>query len=359
MISRSEAALHVGVLGTGQWCPVHLKALSESPHVTRVSLVGRNREALSSLAAKFPVVTQTFSDHRALADDESVDVVNIVLPHHMHAPRAIEALSSGKHVICEKPAATSLEDFDRMVEAAETHAVRLMVVMNQLYNPITWRMRELVDSGRMGRPFLSVENSFSRAVKNYRNPHAWRTNRHEAGGGALIDGGYHMVYRHLYTLAAQGAPAWVVADASQLGVSADPQPVESKGEDFVSATVGYTGALRIEWAHGWTLGADIERARQSFVTGTDGTLELTDRPDDPILFHRPGGEARAGSGSIEVEPGPRTGEETTHACLLDYLDCLATGRQPERASLALARSTLAMVLAVYESSRLGRRVALS
>ena len=208
-------AWHVGVIGTGQWSRVHLGALSASPHVERITLAGRNRLARGKLAAEFPRVDRTVDDLQQLLADDSVELVHVVLPHHLHVETAHRALLAGKHVICEKPAAIGLEDFDSLVHAADENARRLLVVMNQLYNPLAIRVRELVDEGALGRVFLSVENAYSNSSQNYRDPAAWRTSIDPAGGGMFIDGGYHMVYRHLDGLLRYGP---VVAAPSGLAL---------------------------------------------------------------------------------------------------------------------------------------------
>ena len=346
-------AWHVGVIGTGQWSRVHLGALSASPHVERITLVGRNHEARQTLAAEFPRVDRTVDDLGKLLDDDSIELIHVVLPHYLHAETALRVLSAGKHVICEKPAAIRLEDFDTIVQAAAKNGRRLLVVMNQLYNPVAVRVRELVDEGALGRVFLSVENAFSNASRNYRDPAAWRTSVDRAGGGVLIDGGYHMVYRHLYGLSSYGLPDWVRADVAQLAVDPDGRHVPQKGEDFVAITVGYEKPLRIQWSHAWTLAAGVTRARQCFLAGTEGTLELTDEPHTPLVLHR-----ADGSKNVHVEPGAQSSAETAHECLLDYVDCLVQGREPKRANLALARTALATILAAYESGRTGRQVEL-
>ncbi len=345
---------HVGVLGTGKWARVHLAALAASSHVERVTLAGRNDAARSALAAQLPIVRQAVADYRQVFDDPTVEVVDVVLPHDLHARVTCEALSAGKHVLCEKPAATRLDDFDRSLAAAAAHRRRLLVVMNQLYNPLFQELRRQVEAGAIGRPFLSVENSFTSATQSYHNRHDWRNTPLHAGGGVLIDGGFHLVYRHLDTLASAGPPAWVLADAPQLNVRADGTPEPTKAEDFVSVTVGYPHPLRIAWVHGWTLAAVPQRARQSFLAGSDGTLELTDAAGEPLVLHRPDGSRAA----VPIPAGPRTREETLHACLLDYLAALAVGREVAAAPLALARRSLEIILGAYRSSRTGERIAL-
>lgn len=342
---------HVGVVGTGQWSRVHLSALSANPHVERITLAGRNAAAAAKLAEEFPKVRATVGGIDALCTDRSIELVHVVVPHHLHAQTALAALEAGKHVICEKPGSTRLEDFDRLRAVADSSGRRLLVVLNQLYNPVARRVRELIDQDALGRVFLSVENAYSNAGGNYRNPDAWRTTIDQAGGGILIDGGFHMVYRHLDYLARYGPPKWVLADTPQLAVSADGQVVPEKGEDFVSITVGYGRPLRIQWSHGWTLSETPERSRQCFIAGTEGTLELTDRADEQLVLAK-GGQRDP----MDVAMAPTTPEETTHVCLLDYLDALVEGRASRYGSLDLARTALATILAAYESGRTGKRV---
>jgi len=323
---------------------VHLGALSASQYVDRITLYGRNAEARARLQAEFPQVCRATDNLHDIWDDQSIQVAHVVLPHDLHAPTAVAALESGKHVICEKPAATNLADFDRVKTAADRTAKRFLVVMNQLYNPLVLTVQQLMEKGAIGRPFLAVENSYTRHGHNYLDP--WRTTLQRAGGGVLIDGGYHLVYKHLAWLSSFGSPQWVNAVTDQLNLNPAGLPDLARGEDAFAATVGLGPSLRIQWSHAWTLAANLEVPRQCFVAGTEGTLETTNRVEAPLILHLPE-EVR----SISVPEGPRTGPETTHACLLDYLESLATHRPPKFGTIALARQTLALIEAIYASAR--------
>jgi len=227
-------------------------------------------------------------------------------------------------------------------------------VMNQLYNPVNQRVGQLVAQGAVGRPFLLVENAFSNHAAYYRDPGQWRTRLATCGGGVLIDGGFHMVYKQLHWLASQGYPRWVTAAAEQLAVAPGGGQVEDQGEDFVSYTAGYEQRLRINSSHAWTLAADVQQPRLGFIAGTEATLELTGEEENPLVLAR-------GSHVERVKPpaGPHSNKDTMHACLQDYIAALAAGRDPHHGSSELARRTLELILAVYQSGRAGRRVALS
>ena len=89
----------------------------------------------------------------ALADPE-VQIVDLCLPHNLHAPVATQAAKAGKHVFVEKPIANTLEEAARMITAAEENGVVLMVDQTKRYQNRHRRIKELLDGGYIGRPLL-------------------------------------------------------------------------------------------------------------------------------------------------------------------------------------------------------------
>ncbi len=342
--------MHVAVIGSGSWCRPHLEALTASPFVGAITLVGRNPQSVIAMGREFGGV-QTVVGHwlDALADPR-VEVVDLILPHHLHAEVAHRALEAGKHVICEKPASLSLTDWDSLHAVARRVDRRFFVVMNQLYDPRVQSIGKAVRDGVVGRPFLLVENNYSAHAASYRSD-GWRTRRAQAGGGVLIDGGYHMVYKHLAWLAPYGNPLWVQATAAQLNVGIDSPTSADQGEDFVSYTAAWDGALRLQSSHAWTLAANPKEPRIGVLAGDRATLQW-DRCDD-LLLHSP--DERA----VQLAaPAPSPREESLKACLTDYMAAIAESRPPQYGSSALARTTLQLILSVYTSAREGRRIAL-
>jgi predicted dehydrogenase len=344
--------LHVGLIGTGSWASVHLAALDASPHVAKVTLCGRNSAALARLSAASSKVAGAVATMEQLCQQSSIEVMDVVVPHDMHAPMALTALAAGKHVICEKPAAMSLEDFDHVASEAERAGRRWLVVMNQLYNPRFVALQKLVAEGLVGRPFLLIENAYSHHVTSYHDPAAWRTRLARAGGGVLIDGGYHMVYKHLELLRPFGAPQWVQGESAQLNVAEGGRA--DLGEDFVQYVIGYDGPLRVGASHAWTLPSSISQPWEGFLAGTEGVIEMSQGIDGPVALR-----TRAGLEPLSLpQPLAQPRPDSLHLCLDSYLEAIATDRAPRWGSLESARQTLAVILAVYESGPSGRRVML-
>jgi predicted dehydrogenase len=152
-----------------------------------VAIASRDLERARHVAdgAGIPTV---HGSYEALLADPEVDAVYIPLPNHLHAEWTIAAARAGKHVLCEKPLATSVADAERMVEVCEAEGVRLMEAFMYRLHPSWVAVRDLVASGRIGR-LVAVQSWFS----YYNDDVANIRNIREYGGGALFDIGCYSV----------------------------------------------------------------------------------------------------------------------------------------------------------------------
>ena len=116
-----------------------------------------------------------------------VDIVDVCLPHHLHCEVSLAALDAGKHVLCEKPIATTLPDARRMIEQAETRGLTLGVVYQNRYNTASMRLRRAFAEGRFGRIVTAscVMNNFK--PQSYYED-AWHGRWQTEGGGTLTRG---------------------------------------------------------------------------------------------------------------------------------------------------------------------------
>jgi predicted dehydrogenase len=151
-MAAQQRATRIAVVGFGYWGAKHVRVLSSTPGVA-VSVVDADEDRLAEAESRYPAA-KLATDLTDVLDD--VQAVVVATPPRSHFPIARRALESGRHVLVEKPLTTSVEDGEELVAAAERHAARLMVGHTFEYNPAVWKLRDLVQSGALGR-ILSVD----------------------------------------------------------------------------------------------------------------------------------------------------------------------------------------------------------
>nr|MCW2728996.1 dehydrogenase [Aeromicrobium sp.] len=234
-----------------------------TPHLAAVC--GRDASAAGDVARRFGWASVE-TDWRALLTRDDIDVVDICTPGHTHAEIAIAALEAGKHVMCEKPLANTVEEAEAMAAAAATAAqrgVHAMVGFTYRRTPAVALARRLVASGRLGtirhvrgqylQDWLSDENT----------PLSWRLDKSLAGSGALGDIGAHII------------------DMAQFVTGTPIQSVNGLMETFVStrplagdhATLG--GSSSADAERGPVTVDDAAAFTARFVGGAIGVFEAT------------------------------------------------------------------------------------
>ena len=180
--------LRWGVLSTAAIARTKvIPGIAKAEHCEIVAIASRDVALAERVAAELSI-PNAHGSYEALLADPGIDAVYIPLPNHLHATWAIAAAEAGKHVLCEKPLATTSRDAERMVEAAERAGVHLMEAFMYRLHPSWVAVRELVASGRIGR-LMSVQSWFS----FYNADPANIRNILAAGGGALYDIGCYCV----------------------------------------------------------------------------------------------------------------------------------------------------------------------
>jgi len=134
---------------------------------------------------------RTAADFRQALDDPDVDAVDICLPHDLHASVAVEAAEAGKHILCEKPIAASLEGADQMIEAADRSDVVLMIAENVRFDPLYHRIWELLQDGVIGQPALIQMTRECYLSRSFLQERRWFLDARAAAGGIMMSGGIH------------------------------------------------------------------------------------------------------------------------------------------------------------------------
>ncbi|WP_458188483.1 Gfo/Idh/MocA family protein [Haladaptatus sp. NG-WS-4] len=189
--------LKVGVLGYRFMGNAHANALArlpmffpDAPDVERHVLVGRDEEALAEAADRLGFA-ETSTDWEEVVDE--VDVFYNLGPNFVHAEPSIAALDAGVPVLCEKPLAATVEDAERMADAAESAGVPTATAFNYRFIPAIQYAKGLIDDGVLGE----IHHFRGRYLQDWLvdpdAPWSWRNDEELAGSGALGDLGAHTI----------------------------------------------------------------------------------------------------------------------------------------------------------------------
>jgi predicted dehydrogenase len=136
----------VGILCSGGWASRYAMALQDSETAELVAVAGGSRAP--GYAEKFGIRLEDSVEALCQADD--IQVVAVVTPHGVHAEQSIAAAENGKHILVEKPMATTVSECDSMIEAAERNGVKLMVAHSRRFFPLVKQARKLLRDGAIG-----------------------------------------------------------------------------------------------------------------------------------------------------------------------------------------------------------------
>jgi predicted dehydrogenase len=154
-----------------------------------VALVSGHRPKAEQQAKMYGVADSaiySYEDYDRIRVNNEIDAVYIALPNSMHAEYTIRAAKAGKHVLCEKPMATSVADSKAMIDACRAAGKKLMIAYRCQYEPVNLKAIELIRSGQIGTvQAIESANGFNIS------PGEWRLERKMSGGGPLMDVGIY------------------------------------------------------------------------------------------------------------------------------------------------------------------------
>ncbi len=246
-----------------------IPAIQKARRSKVVAIGSRDQGRAVQVAAELGIPT-AHGSYEALLADEQIDAVYIPLPNHLHLEWAVKAAQAGKHVLCEKPLALTAADAEHMVAACASAGVTLMEAFMYRLHPSWVAVRELVNSGRIGR-LMAIQSWFS----YYNDDPANIRNIRAAGGGALYDVGCYNI--NLSRLLFGGEPSRI-----QASVVRDP----ASGVDILtSAILDFDGGQAT-----FTCSTRTESDQRVHIYGTRGRISVgipfnipPDRPAEIFL----------------------------------------------------------------------------
>jgi len=231
-----SGGIGICIVGTG-WGQNHAKYLRMAKPDLRLFVCGRQREKTDRVARSLRAEGAFYSLEEAAGDDR-VNALTVALPHHLHREAVEIAAQAQKHVLVEKPIATTLDDADRMIRSANEAGVILMVAEDMHFRPAIQKTVELIESGAIGEPLYLLAHA-----GGIRRPSGWAADQELMGGGVLMDIGIHYV-RAIRLL--MGEPKTVLATrAMQIN---NRMSGEDSAQVVFSSDVGWQAHLLCSWS---------------------------------------------------------------------------------------------------------------
>ena len=269
----------VAIIGAGGMAQYHIDGFRQAG-AEIVAIADLNEEAAKATAKEYGVA-QTFGSVEGMFEAmPDLDAVSIIVPNKFHAPLAVQALSAGKHVFCEKPPGLNADEVQQMKAASEASSKHLMFNFNNRARPESYAMMEYVADGTIG----NINSAQAKWIRRTGIPGfgGWFTNKSLSGGGPLIDL-LHMVDLSMH-LMGYPEPAYVmgntfsdfITDKNFKGPWGIPDnaegvnDVEAAAHGFVTFKTGQTLSLQVSWAE------LVKREEVSVVfqgTGAGGKIE--------------------------------------------------------------------------------------
>jgi predicted dehydrogenase len=242
--------LRVGIIGAGSISVEHINPYLKNGNCEIVAIADLNLDLAKKRAAEFGI-PNAYADYHDILNDKSIDAISIVTPTFTHKNIVIDAINSGKHILCEKPPALNADDVAECVELAKKSDKLLMYAFVCRFRPQMQYLKKYFDAGKMGK-IVTAEG-----VRIHRCDitKGWFLNKSKAGGGPLIDAHIHELDMIMYLM---GYPKVKTV----LGFTSDlnkelPLKVQGMSEGWVSSDKN-------------TYTRDVENVAEAMITLENG-----------------------------------------------------------------------------------------
>ncbi|MEH7418381.1 Gfo/Idh/MocA family oxidoreductase [Neobacillus drentensis] len=273
--------IRVGVIGCGSIAQYrHLPEYQVNPNVELTAVCDINQERVIETAEKYGVLSYT--DYNELLKSGEVDAVSVCTPNYLHAPITIAALEAGLHVLCEKPMATSKEEAEAMIAAAEKNGKKLMIGHNQRFVPSHQKARQLIANGEAGRIY-SFRTAFGHGGPegwSVDGKESWFFEKEKAFVGAMGDLGVHKTDLLRYVLGEEIVEVGAFVETN----AKDFADVDDNAVCVLKTESGIIGTLAASWAY------TSKEDNSTIIYGEKAILRLEDDPINSLVVQYSNGE---------------------------------------------------------------------
>ncbi len=334
--------VNVGVIGCGKIAQTrHLPEYADNSDVNIVALYDFNVDRAKELAEKYNA--KVYESYQELLDDPGIDAVSVCVRNSDHCAISIDAMKAGKHVLCEKPMAVSLEECIKMVEASEKYNRFLMIGQNQRLSKAHVKAKELIQSGMLGK-VLTYKTNFGHG-----GPETWTVDQKDvwffdkslSAFGALADLGVHKTDLITYLLDSPVKKVTAVLKTlDKKDAEGNPITVDDNSICIYEMENGVVGTMTASWTY---YGAEDN---STVIYGTNGMMRIYDDPEYSIVV-----TLKDGSQVLYDIDHIQTNDNQTKSGIIDaWVESLVENKEPEISGKSVL-SSMKAIFAALESSK--------
>jgi predicted dehydrogenase len=333
-MATSTATLGVGIIGTGRVSGGHAKAVKETATTRLVAAADVDQARVDKFAEMN--YCDAYTDYNELLKRDDIDFVIIALPHWLHYGATVAAAAAKKHIFIEKPMAMTLDECDRMAEAADHNGVKIMVGHSEHYMAPNITARRILHSGQLGDIVFANDVWYKPFGLGMRPP--WFLDRAQ-GGGMWQMNGAHMLDRITWLMDSKvtAVKAWI----------GNPM-VKQRADDSCAVMLDFASGAHAVFTHtGYAKEKGNEWSEGEYIL-TEGMLRVNSRMNAGVWTATDGNYE-----PVELDTPPSgtgfTGEIT------DFARSILEGTPPPIGP-EYARHIMDVLLAAEKSSETGREV---
>ena len=340
--------LNIGVIGCGKIAQVrHIPEYAANENCTLTAFFSPNAKRAEDMAAKYG--GKVYASAEELFADPEIDAVSICAANYAHAELSIKALEAGKHVLCEKPMAVTIEDCEAMLAAAEKAGKRLMIGQNQRLAKAHLCAKELLEQGEIGK-VVSFRSSFGHGGPETWSispgKDTWFFDKKRAAMGAMADLGIHKTDLLRFLLGQD-----VVRTTARLctldkrGPNDELIGVDDNAFCIYEMSGGAFGTMTASWTY---YGAEDN---STVLYGTEGIMRIYDDPAHSIVVIKADGSRKF----YDVEQ-IQTNDNQTASGVIDEFVAAVSEARPSILDAADVINSMKAVFASIRSAEEGRTV---
>lgn len=338
--------IKIGIIGAGKIVRVrHIPETQLNPHAEVAAICDVVEERANELAQKCNC--KAYFDYRQMVLDQDLDAVIVAATNTTHAEMTVAALNAGKHVLCEKPMATTLEEAQNMLNAAKSSGKQLMIAHNQRLEPAHIKAREIIQSGALGR-ILSFTSVFGHPGCEHwaiDGVNTWFFRSDIAGLGVLGDLSVHKLDLMRFLLADDYTEVTAIIDTlAKTFPDGELITVEDNAICMLRTAKGTMGTIITSWTY------QVED-NQTIIYGDKGVLKIYADPEFPLIVHQDhetGAYYKLGKQSTNLEQVNSGIIDAFVNALLHGTDVPIPGVEGFKA--------LEVLIGCYQSAKIGKRV---